>query len=474
MQITNNIYSYKTASSVSATNSNKARTTVKTDKTTETEKRTAGYGTTEKSYDTYTKEGLTRNTVTENDSFPDCNPIQSLAKYVKAFNEHYEKVNEENKKFADPKQHIMEKYYNKKSPYYVEGLTNAERKICVENETNILEGYDIHCLYDPADMEEYGGSNVFVSEMEYNQETRDAINDVVNQLFRKNGIVISEDTALRLTVDPYDYYIHAEGVDEEMAGRIEAALNQGKNGYNLYQHIYSCNPQNYNETPPDQYLQGDREKMVLYHFVDKLTGLDLRKLENRDGKYYTPDGEELWSVLEKKYADLVAENKADAFGLGEYKAAYDRIAKNGWDKSTDCNLSLDYKNEYLCDIDMEHGYGQGQSEWQNRVREWYDGVKAEEQKRRKETILREANEPTAAESLNLQEDNQQNVWEKVFGTGKNSAASEAFAKLVRGDADAIQRLLNQLWEEGKITPITNEIISLPQEKKVVQGFDFKV
>ncbi|MFQ8879157.1 MAG: hypothetical protein ACLR7N_12005 [Roseburia hominis] len=42
---------------------------------------------------------------------------------------------------------------------------------------------------------------------------------------------------------------------------------------------------------------------------------------------------------------------------------------------------------------------------------------------------------------------------------------ELFAKLVRGDADAIQRLLNQLWEEGKITPITNEIISLPQEKK---------
>lgn len=45
--------------------------------------------------------------------------------------------------------------------------------------------------------------------------------------------------------------------------------------------------------------------------------------------------------------------------------------------------------------DMEHGYGQGQTEWQDRVREWYDGVKAEEQKRRKETILREANEPTA-------------------------------------------------------------------------------
>ncbi|MFQ8879156.1 MAG: hypothetical protein ACLR7N_12000 [Roseburia hominis] len=58
---------------------------------------------------------------------------------------------------------------------------------------------------------------------------------------------------------------------------------------------------------------------------------------------------------------------------------------------------------------MEHGYGRDRLEWQDRVREWYDGVKAEEQKRRRETILREANEPTAAEALNLQEDNQQNV-----------------------------------------------------------------
>ncbi|MDD6303666.1 hypothetical protein ACTQ1U_10240 [Thermoguttaceae bacterium LCP21S3_D4] len=59
----------------------------------------------------------------------------------------------------------------------------------MENETNILQGDEIHCLYDPADMEEFGGSNIFVREMEYNQETRDAVNDVVNRLFRKNGIV---------------------------------------------------------------------------------------------------------------------------------------------------------------------------------------------------------------------------------------------------------------------------------------------
>lgn len=73
-----------------------------------------------------------------------------------------------------------------------------------------------------------------------------------------------------------------------------------------------------------------------------------------------------------------------------------------------------------------------------------------------------------------EEDDRQNVWEMAFGTGKNSEESENFAELVRGDADVIQRLLNQLWKEGKIIPITNEIISLPEEKDMVQGFDFKV
>lgn len=120
----------------------------------------------------------------------------------------------------------------------------------------------------------------------------------------------------------------------------------------------------------------------------------------------------------------------------------------------------------MCDIDMEHGYGQGQTEWQNRVRKWYDGVKAAEQKQRKETILREANEPGAAELLNLQEDDELSAWEK--------AVDEPFAELVRRDADVIQKLLNQLWKEGKITPITNEILSLQEEKMAVQGFDFKI
>ncbi len=84
-----------------------------------------------------------------------------------------------------------------------------------------------------------------------------------------------------------------------MAKRIEAALNQGRNGYYLYEHISFCDPVNYGAEEPLQYISGDKEKMVVYHFVNRLTGYDIGELENRNGKFYTPDGKDLWEVLKR-------------------------------------------------------------------------------------------------------------------------------------------------------------------------------
>ncbi len=42
-------------------------------------------------------------------------------------------------------------------------------------------------------------------------------------------------------------------------------LNQGKNGYYLYEHIAFCDPVNYGVEEPLQYISGDKEKMVVYH-----------------------------------------------------------------------------------------------------------------------------------------------------------------------------------------------------------------
>ena len=73
--------------------------------------------------------------------------------------------------------------------------------------------------------------------------------------------------------------------------------------------------------------------MVIYHFVNRMTGYDIRELENRDGKFYTPDGEDLWEVLQDKYDKLAAEGNADASGLKRYEDAYQRVATAGWGRT---------------------------------------------------------------------------------------------------------------------------------------------
>lgn len=124
------------------------------------------------------------------------------------------------------------------------------------------------------------------------QEFRDKMNDAINQAFEENGIVIPKDADLKLTVDPYDFFIHASGVDEELAKRIESALNQGRNGYYLYEHISFCDPVNYGVEEPLQYISGDKEKMVVYHFVNRLTG-------------YKGTGKQGWKVLYSRWRRFV-------------------------------------------------------------------------------------------------------------------------------------------------------------------------
>ena len=217
-------------------------------------------------YANYTKEALVKDTEKDQTTFPAFNALSKLEKYFEVLREHYSKVNEENKKFASPEQHITDKYFNKNSPYYVKGLTQKEREICATQEQRVLLGMQPDlCSDDPVIREKFGGCNIFVEDMDWNQEIRGRMNDAINQAFKENGIVIPKDADLRLTVDPYDFFIHASGVDEELAKRIEAALNQGRNGYYLYEHISFCDPVNYGVEEPLQYISGDKEKMVVYH-----------------------------------------------------------------------------------------------------------------------------------------------------------------------------------------------------------------
>lgn len=70
---------------------------------------------TENLSETYGKTNTASADIDKESTFPEVNILSKYSKYFKALNEHYLKVNEKNKKFADPEKHIYDKYYNKKS-----------------------------------------------------------------------------------------------------------------------------------------------------------------------------------------------------------------------------------------------------------------------------------------------------------------------------------------------------------------------
>lgn len=331
-------------------------------------------------------------------TFPDFAPFQELIKHAKVVDEHYAKVNEENRRFANPLNHIQRKYYDRTYPYYVEGLTNEERSICSKNEEKVYLGLQPSVnSHDPIVQETFGGIHAEKWPVDYNQGVRDEINASVNQLFKEHGIVLPEGTDLLLTVDPYENKIHAGGVDEELAEKIENALNKGKNGYNLYSHLLFCNPANAGMPEPPQYSSGGEFKSTLYQVVKEFTGYDIRELENRDGKFFAPDGRELWDVLTEKYNEFCKQEGIDyipTFRLdGNIKGIYNTVAAIGWENYPDKNLSIGYKDGFLYDIDTEHGYGPGQTAWIDQINQEFEERHKQYQEERLETIRYEERQP---------------------------------------------------------------------------------
>ena len=400
-------------------------------------------------------------------TFPMPSSICRLVEYTKVINEHYAKVNEENKKFDNPEKHIWDKYHNPKSPYYVKGLTNRERSICEEAERRVLYGLPAAVnSYDPVIQKTFGGG--VMSEEEWNDEVRSGINDSINRLFEENGIVIPKGTDLRFKVDPYEYVIRVSGVEETLARQIEEALNRGNNGKYLYGHLRQCNPARNGFQQPKQYLYDTayQEKAVMWHFVNDMTGLDMRELENRDGVIYTPDGQNLWDRVTERYNEKLAKGEIDAFPLSSLYHDYQVFAKEGWDKEEERGLTVGYRDGSLYDLDTDHGYGPGQREWLDKAKEqrrqfWENYRKEREETLRMERDISVGYEKWQAELARTEE----------IGAGlSHSTYSKTGTLLKQPDLTAMQALFDHAVKNGRVIPLTEEILRLPG-RAAQGGFD---
>ncbi len=403
-----------------------------------------------------------------NTTFPMPSSVCRLVQYTKVINEHYAKVNEENKKFDNPEKHIWDKYHNPKSPYFVKGLTNKEREICQEAETRVLYGLPAPVnSYDPIIQKTFGGG--IMDEKEWNDEVRSNINDSINQLFEENGIIIPEGVDLRLKVDPYEYKIIASGVDEVLAEKIEEVLNRGNNGKYLYGHLRQCNPAGNGFEQPKQYLYdiAYQEKVVMWHFVNDMTALDMRKLENKDGVIYTPDGQNLWDMVTEQYNEKLKKGEIDSLPISSLYKTYQIYVKEGWDKEDERGLTIGYKDGSLYDLDTDYGYGPSQREWLDKAKEKHQQFWENYRKEREETLRTEKDIPVGYDKWQAELART----EEIMSTLSNNTYSKTGALLTQPDLKAMQLLFDHAVKNGRVIPLTKEILHLSSKVAATHGFD---
>ena len=279
----------------------------------------------------------------------------------------YEEINRKNKSFADPREHILRKYFDRTYLHYrvLDGnFSSANRMEAYINEMRVLNGEKPSVsVIDYA----YHGNEAPRIHGEI-ESFRSAIHDRLNmdfqmsKLFEENNINIPSGVTLTFRSDLYTNRISVLGeADDSLKRRIESVLNQGGNSEVLSLHIaFSAS----SLAKSEQY---SNEKSSLWNLASKIyryTGYDMRNLEARDGSFFTKDGED---VIEKVAANVRSEVKGStptiqsaALGLLSSRVKY--FSENGIYKEN-AYTDIEFKDGHLLDVRQKYKYGVGQNGW---------------------------------------------------------------------------------------------------------------
>lgn len=281
-----------------------------------------------------------------------------------ALKDKYAKLLEEAKSHSNPKAYIQDKYCNKNSPYYVSDLTDEERDVAYSNEIQMLSSGNIN----GSDMRDslFRGITINGVAEDENEKTfkRQVVNSEINNLFEENGIEVPEGAELSFSIDPYSYDLTVSGIeDKELKEKIKDLLNSGDNSKELYLHIALLSQSNV--TKSTQFTKDGFRKYNLYHEALNVTGFDIRSLTEKDGSYYTEDGEDIVDIFNNQIDEMAKSNnnyvpKQYSAQCKEYFASMvHEISAKGWDNIPDMTLSIDYSDNELQDVYQNTNYSKG-------------------------------------------------------------------------------------------------------------------
>lgn len=296
---------------------------------------------------------------------------------VKILEEHYDKMNKENKKFAYPPAHILDKYFDQSSPYYIEGLTKQEREIAYSTEIHYLKDRKIFAYADAILRDEppiLGDVEV----AERKAYDREKVNGQFQSLLNKYNISIPKDTKLTFTIDPNTLKATVGGTDNySLAKSIEDIINTADNAKQLFLHISSSISDD-----SSQYNVKADTKFSLTQQIKDITGYTLKDLEIKDGKFITPEGTDVFQIYAKKINDNP--NMSDFIKqtlISSYGERLSELAQNGFDSVPDLVLSIDYQNGSFYDVKQSENFGTEKNGW---IKEWKDAKTKEAMALKKE------------------------------------------------------------------------------------------
>lgn len=288
-----------------------------------------------------------------------------------ALTEKYSKLVSEAKSHSNPENYIYQKYYDKGSENYETNLNNTERQIAYNYEMQMYKTGKINGVnYQDSLFRgiEVSGDVVDGDQIKFE---RQVVNTQISNILQQSGIDTNEiPETCKFMVNPYTYEISVDGVGQDLKVAMESALNVGDNGKNLFTHIYKCATQDgCNST---QVSSASYMKYQAYQQVYTFTGLKLNEMSEKNGTYFTEDGQDVLSVVNTaidKSDDVPKDYKAQMKAwIHELVSG---ISKIGWNNVPDMKLSILFGLNGLKDINQSiiFQYDKTKTGYDNK--EWY-------------------------------------------------------------------------------------------------------
>lgn len=159
--------------------------------------------------------------------------------------------------------------------------------------------------------------------------------------------------------------------------------------------------------------------------------------------------------------DSLSSFKIDDANYGVYQ----HLARFGWDSYSDASLTIGYQDGSLYDIDIPYGYGNGQTEWLDHIKDQFKKDREEYQAQREETLRKEEASPNKLEQLYMRmgadvpEDETSN---KIGLYGKDGTFYP-----MHPISDQVMERLNYLFKLSS-GALTNKVLCIPNKSAQVR------